>query len=290
MKYFLYPICLLFIAACSEKDDPISISTQTETGFEETTEQSHMEDNEEPSQTEDIDTLIEYTETSSALTCFDSKLRIISTAKNCDFESSFLTCEVLTAEKENTIAEESFRWIPSACKNINETLTFTNGTSSTKLRVVEKDHFMLEERLNLPCNEDYEFVTYVCQKNEVFYLRFLNEKFGEDTVHIELQSIINSYRNQTPGPKVDMISIRQLKSNTNIGNFVNRYQIGTTDFDNTSKTFHNKIILNGNTFEDVVEFKTAKTIRATPHTRIYLKKDLGLFAFELKNELWLLKM
>lgn len=222
----------------------------------------------------------------SKLECFKGELEIITDEGCCDIDSNFLTCEILEVEGINTIDEQSFSWLPNACSGPDSEITFTSSLGETKFTLLDRDHYILYEALRVSCNENYERSTFIKQKSEIIRLAFQNELFGQDTLYLELRSIISAYESQTPTPKIDRYSILHHRSNTNIANFYVIHRIGDSGFDFPSKTFHEAIELNGKEYYSVVEFKIRSNAHATPHTRIYINDEFGFFGFEVNQMVW----
>jgi len=176
----------------------------------------------------------------------------------------------------NGIDEQKSSWLPNACSELNSELVFESNNEETRFSLEKREHYFFHEELLLSCNGNYEHGTYVEQKNEVIELAYLDILFGSDTVYIKLNSIINSYENQTPNPKVDIISLLHRRSFSNIANFYFRHRIGDTDFDHNSRTFHNSIVLSGEEYASVVEFKLRTYFHADPHTRLYIIGEFGI--------------
>lgn len=225
--------------------------------------------------------------TQTVFDCFGNELDIITDQECCDTELNFFICEILKVEEVNRIDEQSYSWIPNACSELNSEIIFKSGSQETIFTLLDRSHFILHEELMLSCNENYERSTYIEQKNEIIELAYLNELFGLDTIYIKLRSIISSYENQTPNPKVDIYSILHRKSNTNIVNFYHQHVVNDKDYDYSFQTFHELIELNGEEYMSVVEFKVQSNVHAEPHTRIYINEQFGFFGFEKDKIVWI---
>jgi hypothetical protein len=227
--------------------------------------------------------------TQTAFVCFGSELDIITDQECCDTEPNSSICEILKVEEVNRIDPQNYSWVPNECSDLNSEIIFkSNFGQETRFTLVDRNHFVLHEKLRLPCNEDYHRSTYIEQKNETIELAYLNKLFGSDTLYIKLRSIINSYENQTPNPKVDLYSMLHRKSNTNITNFYYLLEVNDLEleFDHNSRTFHELIELNGEEYTSVVEFKVRSNVHAEPHTRIYINEQFGFFGFEKDKIVW----
>jgi len=190
-------------------------------------------------------------------------------------------------EEINTIDDQNRPWLPETCSEIGKELNFVSNGFSSPLKLVDKKHYIYHEELLLSCNGNYEKGTYIEQKNEIIELAYLNPLFGSDTLYIRLRSMINTYKNQTPNPKVDIFSILHRRSNTTIANFYHLFDVSSTDFDYSSRTYHEEIEIDGQSFGAVVEFKSRENIHAEPHTRLYASKKHGFFAFEKNGKTYI---
>lgn len=221
--------------------------------------------------------------------CNNSKLKVEKGQNSCVENPD---CGEIKVKEVNYLDEESFNWIPQACNiEVGDQLTFTNGTTTTKLNITDKGHYIAHDKKHSDCEHHHSSVC-LNQKNEIIYYSFLNDQLGsDDTVHYEVRTRIWSYdaEIEEPGPKVDFVQIYQPRTNTNVANFIATHRIGEDSFDTSRRTYHDSITLSNTLFEDVVETKFASPSGAIPHLRLYIKENLGLFAFEKDSELWIME-
>ena len=220
--------------------------------------------------------------------CSTENLPIISDGNSCDIESNFLICEIIEVEEVQYINEDALMWIPGVCDlEVGGLIEFFNGDNSIFLEIVEKEHYISEERINLSCNENYERTTFICQKNEVVNVKFLNDLLGNDTLTLELRTAIYSYEGQEPGEKLNIINLREDRSNSNIVNFWLRHFIGDDYYENNSQSFHAELNLNGDIYEEVVQYDLKENVWANPYERYYIQFGTGILGFEVDGKLWL---
>jgi len=218
--------------------------------------------------------------------CLEGNLELIKDNDCCDAEKNSQICEVLDAKEINFIASKTYDLLPNACDEIGDIFTFSSGSDQTEFLITAKKHFIRHEEVFTSCNGEMEMGTYIFQKNEILYIEALNPLFGNDTIHLELRSIIINYDEQTPGPKEDWFWIQQPDAESIAYNFSYIYKPGEQVQNSLAKGFHPNIVLNGQSFESVTEFKLAVTVRAEPHTRFYVNDDSGWFAFERNGRVW----
>ncbi len=222
--------------------------------------------------------------------CNAENLPLISDDKSCDVETNFLICEIIEVDQVQYIDEEAYEWNPGICNmKVGEQIEFINGDNSAFLEIVEREHYIFEERVTLSCNENYEKVTYVCQKNEIINVKFLGDLLGNDTLILELRSAIYSYEGQNAGEKIDIINLREDRSNSNIVNFWLRHYIGDDYYENRSQSYHAELTLNDKNYKEVVRYLLRENIWAEAYERYYIQPGTGFLGFEVDGKLWLRK-
>lgn len=218
--------------------------------------------------------------------CNGSELELLIDAEwgNADLDGIF-TSDILRVYEVNALDEESFDWMPNACAELNTEVTFKSINAETIFTLVDRTHHIYREELGL--TDRRHNVTYIDQRNETIEIGYVNDLFSPDTIFLELRSIIYSFDDQTPDPKIDQLTIYSPRSNTNVYNFSKTFNLEDRDFDFSDRTFHESIELNDQVFNSVIEFKLSPNVWLEPHTRLYLNKELGFFGFEKDQVLWL---
>ena len=220
--------------------------------------------------------------------CTTGELEIISDGQSCDIEANLFICEVLEIEETQFLDEEAYDWSPDICDfTLDDKIEFKHQGNSSFFNVVDLGHHIAQERILLGCNESYESITYVCQKNEVIYVSFLNDLLGEDTLTLELRTMTNSYKDQTPGAKRNIINFYQDKNNSNIRNFWINHFIGDDYYDQIWQSYNSQITLNGIVYRDVIKYEFGIHIHAEPEYKYYVQKGAGVIGFEVDGKLWL---
>lgn len=220
--------------------------------------------------------------------CETRELEVISDGKSCGMESNPFICEVLEIPEVQFIDHDAYIWSPDICGfEIGDKISFKNSNRTTTFNVVDRGHFISKERIGISCNENYEMSTLICQENEVIYVSFLNDLLGIDTLTLELRTMTTSYQNQEPGSKRNIINFFQDRTNTNIRNFWIRHFIGDDYYEQIWQSFHKELILNGDSYTDIIRYQYGAHIHAQPDFKYYLQKELGILGFEVDGELWL---
>ena len=220
--------------------------------------------------------------------CTTNELEIISDEKSCEIENDPFVCEILEIIETQFIDKEAYDWSPGICDfELQDQIKFINQNNSTFLTVVDRGHYISKERIQRGCNEIYEHKTYICQKNEVIFVSFLNDHLGEDTLTLSLRTMTVSYEDQTPGAKENIINLYQKRTNSNNTNIINfwlKHFIGDDYYEQARQSFNSEVTLNGKVYHDVVKYEY---MLADPDIIFYLQKGSGLIGFEVDRNLWL---
>jgi len=220
----------------------------------------------------------------------NTDLPIQSDGENCNSEPSGFTCELLEVKDIQLINEDVYAWSPNILDyKEGDQIEFVNGNSSTFWKVTEAEHFIYEEKLGISCNENYELITYICQKNEIVNIKFLNDLLGPDLLSLELRSIVDNYEETTPGEKGHIISLRQDRNNSNIVNFWLRHKNERDYYSNNWSSYLEELSLNGVKYNDVLQYNLGENIWAEPYQVYYMSKGIGILGFEVDGKLWIRK-
>ncbi len=220
-----------------------------------------------------------------SLPCNETTLEVISSGDTCSETNNPFVCDVIVLEETQFIDAESYRWSPDICAlELDDNILFTSGARTTVWNVVERGHYIAKERIFASSDISIEHTTFLCQKNEVIYVSFLNNLLGSDKLTLELRTVVQDHSNQE---KRNIISLYQDRANSPIRNFWLRHFIGSGYYENTKQTFHQSITLNNSLYNDVVEYALGTHIDAEPDYRYFVQKDVGILGFEVEDELWL---
>ena len=206
----------------------------------------------------------------------------------CKVEENYWLCDVLEVPEITYLDEASYNLLPNLCDDVGDSFTFSSGALQTTFRILDKRHYIKHHVPFTLCQGTHEHRVYIEQKNEIAYLDLQNDLFGTDTLHLELKSQVITYSDQTPGEKQDFFILLHPHAWSNIAHFYKIHKIGDNqEVDSWSRTFHNELELDGKTYQSVMEFKLVENVWAIPHTRLYVSDELGWFAFEKEERLWI---
>lgn len=233
------------------------------------------------------DSTVSDIDTDSNIPCPQGELGFTTDGETCNEEPQGFVCEVLTHAGTSFLKEESWDWFPEACLDVDDRITYTNGTTEKELIIKAKDHFVREEKVYSSCQQ--ELVTYICQQNEVFNISMQSDIFGNELIDFRLYTVTYAFEEQNTGPNIDRLTFIQYQEESNIPNFYFSRKLHETGYDGWGYTYHDNLELKNESYNDVIEYKIAKNIRAEPHTRFYVSKGKGLLGFELDNVTWIKK-
>ena len=220
--------------------------------------------------------------------CSTEDIEIVKDDDCCNVPDNRWLCDVLEVPEITYLDDASYKLLPNLCDDIGTSFTFSNGGEQTRFNILDKGHYIIHHAPFVTCHGTHEDRVYIIQKNEIAYLDVQNDLFGTDTIHLELKSKVSTYSDQTPGDKEDYFTLLHSKAWSNIAHFYKIRKIGDNkEIDSWSRTFHETLELDGATYQSVMEFKLVENVWATPHTRLYVSDELGWFAFEKNNKLWI---
>jgi len=221
----------------------------------------------------------------ASVSCDSATLEVIPDGQPCEDADNLFICDVIVIEETQFIDADAYRWSPDICAlEIDDNILFTNSARTTAWKVVERGHYISQERVFSSCDISIEHATYLCQKNEVIYVSFHNNLLGRDTLTLELRTVVQDHSSQE---KRNIISLYQDRTNSPIRNFWLRHYIGSGYYEQIWQTSHQSITLNGTVYNDVVEYAYGAHIHAVPDYRYYVQKDIGILGFEVEKTLWL---
>lgn len=210
--------------------------------------------------------------------CIDKELEIIPDDDCCDVPSHPLICDVLVVEDVLKIDEENLTWLPNNCSELEREMVFTSSKGVTTFSLIDREHYIRHETVNVRCSLSHEHGSIIEQKYESIQHGYHNGLLSQDTIYLGLYTRILGYENQTLWPKKDYYRIYD-----GYASFV--CSIGST-LDTSSPAFHESIQLNQKEYNSVIEFQVKENVNALPHIRYYANKEFGFFGIEIDQTIW----